>query len=302
MLPTPRTRLLPALTVLLSLIGLACGGGDAVVENGEQVASLPSSAEHLRELPVGEAEMAAYNSSSFNICDVKVLGAYWGSLEYDTKSTISSKILAGGEPLVGRALDEARGKALSSGTPTCSIEEMGYTPDDAAVIAAAWNSDLTEAKAAMFNKYLNVGKEGLADELQRLRAEGYMSAAEAGEDDMGEPPDRAMDAFWAGSDLCEARMVAHYWGDGVFETKTLIGQKLLAGMGDLVQQQVNGGYFKDGAPECSWSDLNYRYEDAEALSKYWNSDVSETKTRMTHKIRSGNRDYLNEELGRARAM
>lgn len=302
MLSKPRARLLPALTVLLSLLGLACGGGDPVIQNGEQEASQPPPHDLQGGLP-SAAELAAYNSSNFNICDVKVLGAYWGSLEYDTKSTISSKIMAGGEPLVSAALKQGRSKALSAGQPTCSVTEMGYTPDDAQAVADNWKYDLFEAKSAMFNKYLNQGKEGLAEEVERSRAAaGFMTAAQAGEDDEGEAPNAAIEAFWEQSDMCEARMLAHIWNQDVYETKVQIGEKLLADMGAAVRSQVNASYYVASAPQCSWSDLNYRYEDAAALSKYWGSEVSETKTRMTHKIRSGNRDYLNEELQRARRM
>jgi hypothetical protein len=129
-----------------------------------------------------------------------------------------------------------------------------------------------------------------------------MTAAEAGEDDYGEQPDAAISAFWQQSDMCEARMLAHIWNQGIYETKVQIGEKLMADMGEAVRSQVNAAYFIESAPECSWSDLDYGYGDAEALSKYWGSDVSEVKTRMTHKIRSGNREYLDEELQRARAM
>lgn len=301
MLPLPRARLFPALTVLLSLIGLACGGGDPVVENGVQEASQPS--EMFREEGPTELDLAAYNRSSFNICDVKVLSAYWGSLEFDTKSTISGKIQAGGEPLVSAALKDARYKALQAGEPKCSIGEMGYTADDAQAIADSWNYDLFEAKSAMFNKYLNQGKEGLAESVADARAaSGHMTAAEAGEDDMGEPSSSAIDTFWQQSDLCEARMLAHVWNQEIYETKVQIGEKLQAGMGDAVRSQVNASYFTESAPSCEWADLQYGYGDAEALSKYWGSEVSETKTRMTHKIRSGNREFLDEELGRARRM
>jgi hypothetical protein len=301
MLFKSRTRLLPALTVLLSLLGLACGGGDPVIQSGEQEASEPPH-DVQGALPTAD-ELAAYTNSSFTMCDVKVLGAYWGSLEYDTKETISSKILAGGEPLVGVALDEGRSKALSTGQPTCSIAEMGYTPSDAQAVADNWNYDLSEAKSAMFNKYLNQGKDWLADEVARSRsATGHMTAAEAGEDDDGELPDAGIEAFWDQSDMCEARMLAHIWNQGLYETKVQIGEKLLADMGEAVRSQVNASYFTESAPECSWSDLSYGYDDAQALSKYWGSEVSETKTRMTHKIRSGNREYLNEELQRAQTM
>ena len=301
MLSKPRARLFPALTVLLSLLGLACGGGDAVVE-----APNPDAASLYKEGPPGlseEAELAAYNSSDFNICDVKVLGAFWGSMEYDTKSTISGKILDGGVPLVTQSLGLARERALERGEPKCTIAELGYTPDDAQAVADNWKYDLFEAKSAMFNKYLNVGKKGLAEEVARSRAAaGFMTAAEAGEDDDGEAPDAGINAFWDQSDMCEARMLAHVWNQGIYETKVQIGEKLLADMGEAVRSQVNAAYFVSSAPACSWSDLSYGYQDAEALSKYWGSEVSETKTRMTHKIRSGNREFLNEELQRARAM
>ena len=302
MLFKSRTRLLPALTVLLSLLGLACGGGDPVIQSGEQEASEPPH-DVQGALPTAD-ELAAYTNSSFTMCDVKVLGAYWGSLEYDTKETISSKILAGGEPLVGVALDEGRSKALSTGQPTCSIAEMGYTPSDAQAVADNWNYDLSEAKSAMFNKYLNGGKQGLAEDVERSHGVALERAnMREGEDEEGgvQAPMEPLDAFFEFSDMCEAKMLSNFWGQPIVETKARIGAKYLAGQEGLVSEEVSRANGDGNAAGCDWSDVAYGYEDAVVLAKYWGISVEDTKATIVDKIRIGNRPYLLQELGAAYA-
>lgn len=293
----PRARLLPALTVLLSLLGLACGGGEPEAGAGE--ASLPTQAEALLEM-----ELQAYNDSSFNICDVRVLGAAWGSTEHDSKSIISSKILDGGEPLVTRALLGARIKALEKGEPKCSVEELGYTPSDAQAVADNWGTSVPEAKLGMFSKYLNVGKQGLAEEVARSHGVALeRSNMEEGEDEEGgtQAPMEASDAFFEFSDMCEAKMLSHLWGQPIVETKTRIGAKHLAGQGALVSEELYRAYQDAGAPGCDWSEVAYGYEDAAVLAKHWGMSVADIKTTIVSKVRVGNRPYLQRELGAAYA-
>jgi hypothetical protein len=296
MLFKPRTRLLPALTVLLSLLGLACGGGEEAIAPPTVPASTLATADALKEL-----ELEAYNKSSFNICDVKVLSAFWGSMENDTKSTISAKILSGGEELVTEALSAARYQALGRGAPECTFDELGYTPADARAVADNWGYDLSEAKAAMFNKYLNGGKEGLAEEVQRSHGVALERAnmAEGEEGEQGAPWE-PIDAFDEFSNYCEAKMLGHLFGSSVWDAKLLIGAKHLTGHGELVAEQMYRAYQSDGAPGCDWSDVHYSYEDAEAMAKYWGMSVTDTKSTMVSKVRVGNRSYLESEMAASR--
>lgn len=297
MLSKPRIRLLPALTVLLSLLGLACGGGEQVIEPGEQEASLPT---RVGEMP--DIELAAYNSSSFNVCDVRVLGAFWGSMEYDAKSTMSAKILDFGEEVVTDSLGLARQQALSSGEPKCSIDEMGYTPADAQAVADNWGTSLVEAKSSMFNKYLNGGKKSLAEEVERSHGVALERANMADGDWEGEQgaPMEPIDGFHEFSHYCEAKMLSHLWGQSIWDAKLRIGAKYLAGQEDLVGEEVYRSYQGDGAPSCDWSDVSYGFEDAEALADHWGISLSDTKSTMVSKVRIGNRSYLEKEMAASR--
>lgn len=299
MLFKSRTRLLPALTVLLSLLGLACGGGEQAItpevvvydgliqEEGEQA-----------------LDLQAYKDSDFNICDVKVLGAFWGSLEYDTKSTISDKLQDVGEQVVLNSLAQARGEALSGGEPTCSIDELGYTPADAQAVADNWGLSVSEAKSAMFNKYLNGGKQGLAEDVERSHGVALERAnMREGEDEEGgvQAPMEPLDAFFEFSDMCEAKMLSNFWGQPLVETKARIGAKYLAGQEALVSEEISRANGDGNAAGCDWSDVAYGYEDAVVLAKYWGISVEDTKATIVDKIRVGNRPYLLQELGAAYA-
>ena len=295
MLFKSRTRLLPALTVLLSLLGLACGG-EQVTEPSVDAVGAPG--HDVREEGL---QLQAYRDSSFNICDVKVLGAFWGSLEYDTKATISDKLRDVGEEVVSNSLAQARQKALASGAPSCSIDELGYTPADAQAVADNWGMSVSEAKSAMFNKYLNVGKQGLAEDVERSHGVALERAnMEEGEEGEEGAPMAPIDAFNEWSDRCEARLLSDLWGASLRDTKLQIGSKHLRGDGALVLEEViraNNGLV---VPACDWSDMNYSYEDAELLAGHWGMSVSDTKSTMVSKIRVGNRAYLEQEMRASR--
>ena len=299
MLFKPRTRLLPALTVLLSLLGLACGGGEQVTEPAVDAVGAPG--HDVREEGL---QLQAYRDSDFNLCDVKVLGAFWGSLEYDTKSTISDKLQDVGEQVVLNSLAQARGEALSGGEPTCSIDEMGYTPADAQAVADNWGMSVSEAKSAMFNKYLNGGKQGLAEDVERSHGVALERAnMREGEDEEGgvQAPMEPLDAFFEFSDMCEAKMLSNFWGQPIVETKARIGAKYLAGQEALVSEEISRANGDGNAAGCDWSDVAYGYEDAVVLAKYWGISVEDTKATIVDKIRIGNRPYLLQELGAAYA-
>lgn len=270
-------RKLPALTLLLALIGL------------------PQTAQ--AESPV-EQDISAFFNSSFDYCDAKLLAGFWGEGVSEAKATISFKLGVGGESLVRDSLKMAREKALQTGAPTCSIYEMGYAPADAEALAKYFNySDIAQAKAAMFNKMLNQGEPAL---IEVLKAAGAPSVATATKP--AAPVSKDPFQAYASSrfDYCDAKVLGQLWGVSVDEAKTRIGNKVINGYPQIVSAELDQAFSTPGHAECEWVELRYSYSDAEVMAGVWGQSVEEAKARMTRKVNFGNRELVDQMVGAAR--
>lgn len=264
-------RRLPALTLLLALIGL------------------PNTAH-------AQADKTAFFESSFDYCDAKLLAGFWGDGISEAKATISFKLGIGGEDLVRQSLKMAREKALETSSPTCSIYEMGYAPADAEALAKYFNySTLTEAKAAMFNKMLNQGEPAL---VEVLKAAGAPTVSAKPAKPVNKDP---FQAFLASRfDYCDAKVLGQLWGVPVDESKLRIGTKIVSGYPQIVASELDRAFGTAGHAECEWVELDYTYEDAQAMAAMWGQPVDESKARMTRKVNFGNRALLDQMVKDAR--
>lgn len=260
-------RKLPALTLLLALIGLP---ETAQAQAGPQ------------------QDVSAFFASSFDYCDAKLLAGFWGESVSDAKGTISYKLGLGGEAVVRDALKMAQEKALQTGTPTCSIYEMGYQPADAEALATFFNySSLSEAKAAMFNKMLNQGEPAL---IQVLKAAGAPTVAAK----PAVPKDPFQAFIQSRFDYCDAKVLGEFWGVPVDDAKMRIGNKVVAGASQIVASELKEAFAKPGHSDCTWVELDYSYADAEAMAAHWGQSTDEAKARMTRKVNFGNRVLLDQ--------
>ncbi|MFT5583138.1 MAG: hypothetical protein ACI9VR_000716 [Cognaticolwellia sp.] len=267
-------RKLPALTLLLALIGLP------------QTASAESEPQQ---------DMSAFFASSFDYCDAKLMAGFWGEGVSEAKGTISYKLGIGGEDLVRSSLKMAREKALQTSSPTCSIYEMGYAPADAEALAKYFNySSTSEAKAAMFNKMLNQGEPAL---IEVLKAAGAPSVSVKPAAPAITDP---FQAFMASRfDYCDAKVLGELWSVPVDESKTRIGTKMISGYETIVSSELDQAFGTAGHVECVWPELDYSYTDAEAMAAVWGHSTEEAKTRMTRKVNFGNRVLLDRMVKEA---
>lgn len=267
-------RKLPAITLLLALIGLP---NTANAEGPQQ-------------------DISAFFESSFDYCDAKLLAGFWGEGISEAKGTISFKLGVGGESLVRDSLKMAREKALQTGAPTCSIYEMGYAPADAEALAKYFNySSTSEAKAAMFNKMLNQGEPAL---IQVLKAAGAPTVSAKPAAPVNKDPFQAF--IGSRFDYCDAKVLGQLWGVPVDDAKLRIGNKMVTGYPQIVSAELDRAFSTPGHAECTWPELRYSYSDAEVMAGVWGQSVEESKARMTRKVNNGDGELMDQMLGVAR--
>lgn len=76
--------------------------------------------------------------------------------------------------------------------------------------------------------------------------------------------------------FCDAKKIAHVWGQSVAEGKTTLGEKVRAGREHLADADIASTI---GVVQCDWSETELSYDDAEALADYWGRSVTEAKTK-----------------------
>lgn len=115
-------------------------------------------------------------------------------------------------------------------------------------------------------------------------------------------PGDAMATFFAsGFAYCDAKLVADFWGGGIGEAKTLIGDKIINGLIAGVAQALANSRAAGNA--CEWIDTGYEYADAERLASFWGlANPSEAKFRIAELVTSGHRFVVDQALEEASPM
>jgi hypothetical protein len=86
----------------------------------------------------------------------------------------------------------------------------------------------------------------------------------------------------------------------VDDAKMRIGDKLVNGYPQIVSSELDRAFGTAGHAECEWPELDYTYEDAEAMAAVWGQSTDESKARMTRKVNFGNRVLLDQMVKDAR--
>lgn len=76
--------------------------------------------------------------------------------------------------------------------------------------------------------------------------------------------------------FCDAKKIAHVWGQSIEEAKSTLGEKVRAGLENLADADIASTI---GVVQCDWSETELTYDDAEALGQYWGRSVFEAKTK-----------------------
>lgn len=163
----------------------------------------------------------------------------------------------------------------------------GFRYQDAEGFAALWGVPVDQAQQAIV-EMVNTG--------QRQVLEQTLQDMQKGE------PALALQAFGhSDHDLCDAKVMADLWSEGVEQSKLRIGDKLLGGHGPWVLEQLAEAHEGEREPpECVWEELKYSAKDAQLVAALWGSSASEAQARMTQKVNAGERAQVEEVLWNAR--
>jgi len=111
----------------------------------------------------------------------------------------------------------------------------------------------------------------------------------------------ALDAFWEGQyTYCDAKVLASYWGQSIFETKARAGEKLLRGELGVVKDQLSlarNQAQKKGEPTCSFHEEGYTYDDAELLAQSWGKPTPwDAKLKINRLLMNGQNATIQQTL------
>jgi len=111
----------------------------------------------------------------------------------------------------------------------------------------------------------------------------------------------AMDAFWNGKyTYCDAKILAAYWEQSIFETKARAGTKLLAGENGILESYLTKARIRAqdiGQPKCTYNEEGYTYQDAVILAEYWGKATPwDAKLKMNHLLMQGSNAAIQNVL------
>lgn len=95
-----------------------------------------------------DENLEAYQSSRYNYCDAKLLGAVWGLDPFEGKLQVGYKIIHGLESNLEALLGESRTK-----DNTCTWDDTGLTPQDASTLASVWGTTVRNARTRAAQHY-----------------------------------------------------------------------------------------------------------------------------------------------------
>lgn len=288
---------IPSLLTALSLLGalaLACGGrGSGPPPIEPEVIEVP----YVPELnPASEA----LQGHGYGSCELTLLSGHWQVERGAAGERASAMILGGRADAVEAALRAARGKVGGGQLAGCTFADTDFSMEDAELLARAWGTSLDDAKATLASK---------ATWGSYPEARAMIEAARSGP--AGPTPegtgadDRALAAFLRSErlDACHARMLAQAWGSSLQQAKVILGHKLLNGHEELLQGAL--GDAREHARQnvearCTWADVRYTWDDAQALARLWNTSVEDAKARVVNMYLDGDEANLPGILLRAR--
>lgn len=234
----------------------------------------------------------AWSASDYSYCDVTILAQHWGGDAYDAKIKVGKQLLKGKEPLVVSALQQARTSAMESGR-VCPWMYTSFTSQDAARLAAHWETTLDDAKTRVERKVTAGGEQSVRMVLDNL------GATEGHEHDMPTAPTTST------MDSCHTKMLRHLWGMNAMEVQAYAERKISDGYGPYIEQEVaEARQLAAASPRvaCAFYDTPYTLNDAELLAARWGTTVTDTKTRIERKYMHGHEGWLVDEVAAVRAQ
>jgi len=81
--------------------------------------------------------------------------------------------------------------------------------------------------------------------------------------------------------FCDAKKIANVWGTDAYEGKLILGNKILAGLTRLADQDIAS---TRNRVWCSWEESELSYDDAEYLADIWGVRTSRAKDKVENYI------------------
>lgn len=89
---------------------------------------------------------------------------------------------------------------------------------------------------------------------------------------------------------CDAKKVASVWKSGVGEAKTIIGNKILGNLQNLIDADIASTRTR---VTCSWDDTGLSFDDAMRLARFWGNDSIQAKQKAVElTTEMGNKKFM----------
>jgi hypothetical protein len=98
---------------------------------------------------------------------------------------------------------------------------------------------------------------------------------------------------------CDAVILGSYWGESVDEAKATIGRKIGWGNDEVLATDLQSAI--DNGERCSFADIEFVYEDAEALAQLWGVSVDDAKAALADKVSTGYTELAQQVVAQAHA-
>jgi hypothetical protein len=102
-------------------------------------------------------------------------------------------------------------------------------------------------------------------------------------------------------EYCDAKMVAALWGLDVYAGKLRIGNKILYGIADIVEEDLTNS--RQRGNSCNFNETGFSYRDARRLSNAWGGRLSvwDAKTKIAAFVTAGQSSQIRAQMNNSRS-
>ncbi|MDM8562084.1 hypothetical protein QUF54_01900 [Candidatus Marithioploca araucensis] len=238
--------------------------------------------------------------------DAVLLAKYWGKAEpWDAKLKMNRLLMDGKNADIQAALRSAKQQSAQQPANTEQLQwekysASKYTFEDAERLASYWGKSTPwEAKLKIGSLLLSGNNAAIKKALQSAKQQPAPQPEPSNTDG-----DTARDAFWEGQyTYCDAKLLAAYWKQSIYEAKARAGEKLLRGSRSVVGNYLSSArrYAQEHNATCSFDEDGYTYDDAALLAKHWGKATPwDAKLKMNRLLMDGKNADIQKALQSAK--
>jgi len=218
----------------------------------------------------------------YTYCDVKMLSVLWKNSISDAKTVVRSKVSAGSAGVLATEITAARTNAKKNTAARCNWDEAGLSYSDVEALAKAWKTTVAKAKVMIEDKIIGGGEKYLRDAIANAPA--------------AKPVDPTTTFLTQDKyTYCDVKILSERWKVSAKDAKATIGTKIQFNADSYLRSELDAGW-KTTKQSCSYTDGGFTFKDAQKLAKLWSITVTEAKTTIENKLKSGNSIYLKQEI------